>query len=297
MITEEIKNGIIMKATAGFYYVKGPGGNIMECRARGVFRKQKITPLVGDKVTVTFDGESGTVTEIYKRKNFLLRPPVANIQKLIIVASVDEPKPNLYIIDKLTAQAYNQEITPVVVFSKADLGDFEKYAEIYNNAGIKSFGVSSKTGQGIDEFKKIFENSLCALTGNTGVGKSSILNSLAPELSLATAHISSKLGRGRHTTRTVELYELFGGLIADTPGFSALEFEGSELIVKENLQFCFPEIEKYIGNCKFVSCAHIGEKGCAVGEALKKGEISQSRYDSYRMMYDEVKDYREWENK
>ena len=231
MITEEIKNGIIMKATAGFYYVKGPGGNIMECRARGVFRKQKITPLVGDKVTVTFDGESGTVTEIYKRKNFLLRPPVANIDKLIIVASVDEPKPNLYIIDKLTAQAYNQEITPVVVFSKADLGDFEKYAEIYNNAGIKSFGVSSKTGQGIDEFKKIFENSLCALTGNTGVGKSSILNSLAPELSLATAHISSKLGRGRHTTRTVELYELFGGLIADTPGFSALEFEGSELIV------------------------------------------------------------------
>lgn len=290
------ENCLIRKATAGFYYVGSDSGEITECRARGVFRKQKLTPLVGDIVTIETDGQSGTVTEIYERKNFLIRPPVANLDKLIIVSSVAEPFPNLPIIDKLTAMAVDKNIEPVVVFSKADLGDASEYVEIYKKAGIESFAVSAETGEGIDNFRKVFEKSVCALTGNTGVGKSSILNCIDPGLSLATSHISNKLGRGRHTTRTVELYEICGGYIADTPGFSSLDFENIEIILKENLQFCFPEFEKYIGKCKFVSCAHLCEKGCKICEAVKNGEISESRHESYKMMYDEVKDYKEWEH-
>jgi len=285
-----------MKSTAGFYYVRSEDGEITECRARGVFRKQKITPLVGDKVSIETDETRGTVTDIYERRNSLVRPPVANLDKLIIISSVAEPAPNLLIIDKLTAMAVDKNIEPVVVFSKSDLKNASEYVEIYQKAGIESFSVSSKTGEGIEKFRNIFESSVCALTGNTGVGKSSILNSVDPQLALATAHISNKLGRGRHTTRTVELYELFGGYIADTPGFSSLDFENIEIILKENLQFCFPEFDKYLGQCKFVSCAHIGEKGCRICEAVRNGEIPESRHESYKMIYDEVKDYKEWEH-
>ncbi len=285
-----------MKSTAGFYYVRSEDGEIAECRARGVFRKQKITPLVGDKVSIEIEDARGTVTDIYERRNSLVRPPVANLDKLIIISSVAEPAPNLLIIDKLTAMAVDKNIEPVVVFSKSDLKNASEFVEIYKKAGIESFSVSSKTGEGIENFRNVFESSVCALTGNTGVGKSSILNSVDPQLALATAHISNKLGRGRHTTRTVELYELFGGYIADTPGFSSLDFENIEIILKENLQFCFPEFDKYIGQCKFVSCAHIGEKGCRICEAVRNGEIPESRHESYKMMYDEVKDYKEWEH-
>ena len=286
-----------MKSTAGFYYVRSEDGEIIECRARGVFRKQKLTPLVGDKVSVETDGKSATVTDIYERRNSLVRPPVANIDKLVIISSVKEPVPNIPIIDKLTAIAVDKNIEPVVVFSKADLGDASGYVEIYRKAGIESFAVSSVTGEGIENFRKVFDSSVCVLTGNTGVGKSSVLNAIEPELSLATAHISNKLGRGRHTTRTVELYEICGGFIADTPGFSSLDFENSEIILKENLQFCFPEFSEYIGQCKFVSCAHLGEKGCSICQAVSDGDIGVSRHESYKMMYDEVKDYKEWEHR
>ena len=291
------ENCIIMKSTAGFYYVRSEDGEIIECRARGVFRKQKLTPLVGDKVSIETDGKSATVTDIYERRNSLVRPPVANIDKLVIISSVKEPVPNIPIIDKLTAIAVDKNIEPVVVFSKADLGDASGYVEIYRKAGIESFAVSSVTGEGIENFRKVFDSSVCVLTGNTGVGKSSVLNAIEPELSLATAHISNKLGRGRHTTRTVELYEICGGYIADTPGFSSLDFENSEIILKENLQFCFPEFNEYIGQCKFVSCAHLGEKGCSICQAVSDGDIGVSRNESYKMMYDEVKNYKEWEHK
>ncbi len=289
------ENCLIVKATAGFYYVQDENNQITECKARGVFRKQKLTPLVGDIVTVDIEGESGTVSSIKERKNFLLRPPVANIDKLVIISAVKEPNPNLLIIDKMTAVAVDKGITPVVVFSKSDLGIAESYVEIYKKAGIQSFAVSAKTGDGIEQFKDVFKDSVCVLTGNTGVGKSSVLNAIAPELELATAHISHKLGRGRHTTRIVELYDLCGGKIADTPGFSSLDFENIEIILKENLQFCFPEFEEYIGQCKFVSCAHIGEKGCEICKALNDGKIPKTRHESYIAMYNEVKDYKEWE--
>ncbi len=291
-----IENCVIIKATAGFYYVQSEAGEIIECKARGVFRKQKVTPLVGDVVTVEFDGTSGTVTQIAERKNFLQRPPVANIDKLVIVSAVKEPSPNLLIIDKMIAVAVDKGITPVVVFSKSDLQNAGEYTAIYTKSGILSFSVSAKTGEGIEQFKDVFNNSICVLTGNTGVGKSSILNSISPDLKIATAHISNKLGRGRHTTRTVELYELCGGRIADTPGFSSLDFENIDIILKENLQFCFPEFESYIGQCKFVSCAHIGEKGCEICKAVADGIIPKSRHENYIAMYNEVKDYKEWEH-
>ncbi len=291
----QIENGLIMKSTAGFYYVRCDDGNVIECRARGVFRKKKISPLVGDRVTVEYDGEKGTVAEVAERRNYLIRPPVANLDKLVIVASVKEPVPSLLIIDKLTAMAVNKDIKPVVIFSKSDLSDASEYVSVYERAGIESFAFSSESGEGADKIPEIFRNSVCALTGNTGVGKSSLLNVIAPQLKLATSHISSKLGRGRHTTRTVELYELFGGYIADTPGFSSLDFENSEIILKENLPFCFPEFNDYFGMCKFGSCAHIGEKGCAVETGVKEGKIPLSRLESYRMMYNEVKNYKEWE--
>ena len=290
------EKGLIMKSTAGFYYVRCDDGKTVECRARGVFRKQKVSPLVGDSVIIEHDGEQGTVAEICERKNYLVRPPVANLDKLIIISSVTEPAPNMLIIDKLTAMAVDKGIKPVVVFSKSDLADAQDYVSIYNKAGIESFVFSSVTGEGREQIMSVLKDSICVLTGNTGVGKSSLLNCIAPELELATAHISNKLGRGRHTTRTVELYELCGGYIADTPGFSSLDFENIEIILKENLQFCFPEFEQHIGKCKFVSCAHIGEKGCSVCDAVKNGEIPLSRHESYKMMYDEVKDYKEWEH-
>lgn len=290
-----IENCVIIKSTAGFYYVKEPSGVVTQCRARGLFRKLKITPLVGDVVSIEKTNDSGAVVSINPRRNSLSRPNVANIDKLVILSSVKEPAPNLYIIDKMTAEAVYNKIEPVVVFSKADLSDASHYVDIYKKARIKSFSTSCVTGEGIEELKKVLRGCSSALTGNTGVGKSSVLNKLLPGLSLPVNEISDKLGRGKHTTRTVELYDISGGLVADTPGFSSLDFENSK-ILKEDLEFCFPEFSPYIGKCKFVSCAHVGEKGCAVSEASENGDISETRLKSYRMMYDEVKDHKEWEN-
>ncbi len=290
---------IILKGIGGFYYVRSQDGIIYECKARGIFRKERIIPLAGDYCDIDSDIESGkgAIIRIYDRKNFLMRPPVANIDKLIIVSSVAEPKPNLTVIDRLTAQAADKNIEPVVIFSKCDLADADEYVSIYKKCNIMSFAVSSKENLNIEIFSDIFKDSVCALTGNTGVGKSSLLNAVAPELRLETSHISKKLGRGRHTTRSVELFELFGGYIADTPGFSALDFENTELITKENLPFCFPEFIDYIGKCKFVSCSHINDKGCAVVDAVNNGVIPESRHKSYCIMYDEVKSYKAWHDK
>jgi len=292
-----VEDCIILKGIGGFYYVSDSSGTVYECKARGVFRKEHITPLAGDRVTIETDSSLSTVTEIYDRKNYLTRPPIANIDSLIITASVAEPKANLTVIDRLTAQAVDKGIEPVVVFSKCDLADSSELVEIYSKCGIKSFAVSSVTGEGADEFKQLFDGRICALTGNTGVGKSSMLNCIQPELELATSHISKKLGRGRHTTRSVELFRMFGGYIADTPGFSALDFENTALITKEDLPFCFPEFKDYIPECRFVSCSHTNDKDCAVVKAVRDGIIPKSRHDSYCIMYGEVKDHKPWQDK
>lgn len=272
--------GIIEKSNSGFYYVKC-GDNVIECKARGIFRKEHISPLVGDRVRASKQGSRGMVEEILPRKNCLIRPPVANLDTLFIVVSTTQPEPNFLVIDRLCAIAQVKGIEPVILISKNDLCDGGNICETYKKAGFTSFFASGITGEGVDEMKTLIRNHVGAFTGNSGVGKSSLLNMIDPRLSLNTGEISKKLGRGRHTTRTVELFETCGGYIADTPGFSALETGKYEPILKDDLQYAFREFEPYIGKCRFTGCSHTKETGCAVLEAVENGEIPLSRHKSY----------------
>ncbi len=295
-MADRILDGVIIKGIGGFYYVEA-AGEVFECKARGAFRKKRIIPLAGDNVKITVrEGKENTIDEILGRKNSLVRPPVANIDTLIVVSSIKEPVPSLLVIDKLTAIAVDKGIKPCVVFSKSDLADTTEYEEIYKKAGIEVCSVCNKTGEGVDKVKAMIGEGITVFTGNTGVGKSSLLNAIDSRFSLATGEISDKLGRGRHTTREVTLYHIGEGLVADTPGFSSLDIqESSEIIVKENLPFCFPEFIDYLGCCKFTSCSHTVEKGCAILQALDEGEISPKRHENYVAMYNDVKDLKEWE--
>ena len=295
---KEIRNGRIIKGIGGFYYVETEE-QLYSCKARGVFRKKGITPLAGDLVEIRL-GEDGTgyVEEILPRKNFLTRPPVANIDQLIVVTSVCDPSPNTLLIDEAIAAAEDKEIEPVVVVSKTDLESGEWLRDIYEKAGIPFFAVSSVTDEGIEAVKSLLKGKVTAFTGNSGVGKSSLLNRIDPRLALETGEISQKLGRGRHTTRKVELLKLGDDTyVADTPGFSSISLEQCDLVRKENLQFCFREFEPYRNQCKFPSCSHTCEKGCAVLQAVQEGEIHLSCHTSYVAMYNEVKDLKEWEMK
>lgn len=287
--------GIVLKGIGGFYYVEAAGA-VYECKARGIFRKAKLSPLPGDNVTITVSEQSeNTIDKIEKRKNQLRRPPLANLEQLFIVSSICEPEPNRLVIDKMTAIAVKCRITPIVIFTKCDLGDCDKWIKIYRNSGISAVAVSSVTKQGIDEIGAMLKGKISAFTGNTGVGKSSLLNCLDPSLNLATSHISEKLGRGRHTTRQSELFHVCGGLVADTPGFSSFDIEKNEKIMKDELPECFPEFAEYLGQCRFSSCSHTKDKGCAIIQAVMDGKIEKSRHESYVSMYEEVKSMKEWE--
>ena len=289
--------GIIIKGIGGFYYVEA-AGEIFECKARGVFRKSGIKPLAGDFVTISVnDNAENTIDEIRERKSVLVRPPVANVDRLFIVSSVCEPKPVLLIIDKLTALAVNQGIEPIVVFTKNDLDNADEYVDIYKKAGIKSFAVSCISGEGVDSVKAELEGHISAFCGNSGVGKSSLLNAIDPDLALKTGEISDKLGRGRHTTRHSELFRVEGGYVADTPGFSSFETDETELILKDDLPYAFKEFEPYLGQCKFTSCLHMKDKGCRVIQAVEDGEIPVSRHESYCSMMEKAKKIKEWELK
>lgn len=289
--------GIIIKGIGGFYYVE-TNGEIYECKARGVFRKSGIKPLAGDRVLISInENAENTIDVIYERKSVLVRPPVSNVDRLFIVSSVCEPKPVLLIIDRLTALAVNRGIEPIVVFTKKDIGSADEYVEIYRKSGIKSFAVSCVTGEGIDEIKAELKDHISAFCGNSGVGKSSLLNAIYPGLSLATGEISDKLGRGRHTTRHSELFKVEGGYVADTPGFSSFETEESDMILKDDLPYAFKEFEQYIGQCKFTSCLHIKDKGCRILEAVENGDIAKTRHESYCVMMNEAKNIKEWELK
>lgn len=282
---------MIRKALSGFYYVHTEGGRVLECRAKGVFRKEGITPLVGDQVEV----ENGVVSRILPRKNQILRPPAANIDRAVLVVSSAKPQPNTLILDKLIAVCESKGIEPVLVFTKTDLADSGELQEVYRKAGFRVF--TSGLGQ-MDHSELLSELSgrLSVFIGNSGVGKSTLMNELIPELDLATAHISDKLGRGRHTTRHVELYELEGGgLVADTPGFSTVEIEKYGHIHKDGLLECFREFREFLGKCQFQNCSHRKEKGCAVLEALKEGKISPSRHESYVALYEDAMQIPDWE--
>lgn len=290
--------GILIKGIGGFYYVETDDG-IYECKAKGINRRKGIVPLVGDSVTVTVNDEGYCSLDcVHERKNFLNRPPVANVDKLFILASTCEPLPSTLVIDKMTAIAQDKGIECAIVFTKEDLKGDDGLAEVYRKSGFETYCISSVSGNGIEEIKAAINGRICVFSGNSGVGKSTLLNALVPSLTLETGEISDKLGRGRHTTRQVELFKVGNGYIADTPGFAAIDMTETKLLIrKENLAFCFKEFLPYLGTCKFSTCAHIADKGCKICEAVENGVIMKSRHDSYVEMYNDVKDIKDWELK
>ena len=287
-------NGIIVKAISGFFYVDD-GSTVYECRSRGIMKKDGVTPCVGDNAVVSLSADSGVVEKIVDRKNLLARPPIANVGRLYIISSFENPAPNTLIIDKLICSCEAKKIEPVIVINKSDMGDYSEYEKINKGAGFETYTVSCVTGEGIDELYASFGSGISVLTGNSGVGKSSLLNKMFPGLSLKTGEISEKLGRGRHTTRHSELFKNGrGGFIADTPGFATVD---SEPMLKENLALCYREFEPYLGRCKFTTCSHTCEKGCAVLEAVHSGKISAKRHENYCAIYRELSALKSWELK
>lgn len=289
------EKGIIIKGIGGFYYVE-VSGEIFECKARGAFRNKGIKPLAGDRVLISInENAENTIDEIFERKSVLFRPPVANIDRLFVLSSTCEPSPVYLIIDKMTAYAENAGIEPVVIFTKADLQPADEYVDIYRKAGFISYAVSSVDGRGVEEVRKELNGHISAFCGNSGVGKSSLLNAIDPSLELKTAEISEKLGRGKHTTRHSELFNVDGGYVADTPGFSSFELEDDEVILKDDLPYAFREFEKYLLDCQFSTCLHVKDKGCRIIQAVEDGEIPKSRHESYCTMMDKAVTIKEWE--
>lgn len=292
--------GVLLKVVSGFYYVDA-GGAVYECKPRGNVKREIKRLLAGDRVEISeINGDKAVLQNVLPRDNSLVRPPIANLKTLVIVSSQNTPAPNALLIDRLCAIANKCKAEPVVVFNKSDCGDLSVWEGIYKKAGIKCFVVSALQPESLSELKNLLIRSggISVFTGNSGVGKSSILNAMFGELSLETGEVSEKLGRGRHTTRVSQLFKLKGGgYVADTPGFSSLDIQRYEPVFKDELPFCFVDFKPYLGKCRFNSCSHICEKDCAVIEAVKRGEIDKSRYESYKQIFAEVKDLKEWQLK
>ena len=287
----------IIKALSGFYYVQAEDG-VVECRARGRFRRQDQSPLVGDFARITRQGDKGVLEALLPRKNAFIRPAVANIDQLVVLASCAIPVTEPFLIDRVLAIAQLQNVPALVVVNKDDLAPAQPLAEIYRRAGVPVLVTSAETGEGIEALREALAGKLSCLTGNSGVGKSSLLNRACPQLQLPVGEVSEKLGRGRHTTRHIELYSLGSNtFVADTPGFSAFDTERMELVHKEQLQYAFPEFAPYLGHCQFPDCAHRKEPGCAVRKALAEGKIGQTRYSSYERLYELASQLKEWELK
>ena len=287
--------GKILKSVGGLFHVEAPGG-VLLCAARGLFRLKNITPCAGDNVIVNLSGDTPVITDVLPRKNNIVRPPLSNLDAAVIVVSTVEPKPNALIIDKLIAIFESKGIEPVPLFTKTDKKEENELRAIYVKAGFKVFSVSNASGEGIEELKAFLPGKTSAFIGNTGVGKSSTLNSLFPALTLETAEISRKLGRGRHTTRQAELYGLDNdgmsapnGYIADTPGFSTVEAAKYGKLGSVDVALYFREFAPYINKCKFAGCRHTKEEGCAVIAAKDEGIISAIRFENYVKIYEEAK--------
>ncbi len=275
--------GMIIRALSGFYDVLCDGQTV-RCRARGRLRFEENAPLVGDRVCI--DSRAGIVLQILPRKNAFIRPAVANLDLLVVFASAAIPKTDPFLIDRVAAIAAGQEVAVVLVVNKIDLDPAEELQRIYRHAGFDVIAASAATGQGTDRLRQAISGRLCAFTGNSGVGKSSLLNRLEPGLGLAVGQVSQKLGRGRHTTRHTELHALPGNTwAADTPGFSSFDTDRMDLVIKENLQYAFPDFAPYLGHCRFHDCAHLAEPDCAITAAVEKGELEKTRYDSYVRLY------------
>lgn len=286
-----------MKALSGFYYVRLPQG-LVECKLRGKLRREKITPMVGDWVECSIQGEKGMVEAILPRKNSFIRPAVANLDALVVLCANVNPITEPYLIDRITAIAGNQSVPVILLVNKCDLDPGDDLMDIYTTAGYQVIRTSAENGIGMEELRQAITGKIVAFTGNSGVGKSSVLNKLSENLDIKTGEVSEKLGRGRHTTRHVELYPLDETTyVADTPGFSSFDTERMDLVLKENLQYAFPDFAPFLGDCQFNDCAHLKEPGCTVLEALERGDISKSRHDSYRRLYEKAKELKPWETK
>ena len=290
--------GRIQKALSGFYYVD-TGEELLTCRARGKFRKDGISPLVGDLVEVReLGGGEGFIEKILPRRNEFARPAVANIDQLVIIASGAIPRTDPFLIDRVAAIAALKDCDVLILLNKCDLDPADELYSIYRAAGFQILRVSAETGEGMEELIPLISGKLSAFTGNSGVGKSSILNALDPEFQLKVGEVSEALGRGRHTTRHVELFRLgCGAEIVDSPGFSSFETEELNLELKHRLPETFREFAPYTSECRFVGCSHTKEKGCAVLDALRKGMIEKSRHASYLRLYEELKPLKEWEDR
>ena len=289
--------GRIIRSLSGFYDVQ-TGNGLVTCRARGILRKEGCSPLTGDMVEITVERGKGMVEKVLPRKNSFVRPAVANMDALVIFAANVNPVTEPSLIDRVAAIAGDQEVQVVLCVNKCDLDPALDLTRIYRKAGFQVICTSAETGDGVEDLRELIRGKLVAFTGNSGVGKSSILNRLCPELALPTGEVSEKLGRGRHTTRHVELYDLGGGTyVADTPGFSSFDTDQMDVILKENLQYAFPDFGSYIGRCQFHDCSHRKEPGCAVTAALAAGELEQTRYDSYLKLYEKASQIKLWELK
>ena len=290
-------DGTIIKALSGFYYIDS-GSGVYECRARGKFRLDGTSPMVGDRVSFDADGSKGYVTAVYERKNFFIRPSVANIDALVFSAANTNPVTDPFLIDRVSVITEEAGCELIVCINKADIDPADELFNIYSASGFETYRVSAETGEGIEKLKNALKGKICAFTGNSGVGKSSILNAMLPQLRLKVGEVSEKLGRGRHTTRHVELFDAGDDTyIADTPGFASFEIEMMQTIDKSELQYDFRDFKDYIGSCRFADCAHLKEPGCAVTAAVKEGRIQKSRYDSYARLYELAAKNRFWENK
>ena len=291
-----MEQGIIVKALSGYYYVQD-GEELVTCRARGKFRLDGTSPLVGDHVTYerAKDG-SGTVKTILERRNWFVRPAVANIDLMVIVAAAVNPVSDPFLLDRMTSLAEKHDCDVLICINKADMDRGDRLYDIYSRAGFSVLRTSAVTGEGVDALSDALCGRTAAFSGNSGVGKSSLLNAMEPSLRLMTAEVSDKLGRGRHTTRHVQLFPLHnGGYLADTPGFGSFDVEQMESVRKEDLQYCFREFAPYIGRCRFNDCAHLKEPDCAVLEALAAGEIVPSRHISYTKLYEQAAKLKDWE--
>ena len=293
-----MSRGRIEKALSGFYYVN-TGSEVLQCRARGKFRKEGMSPLVGDWVEVRELGNGeGFVEAVEERKNVFSRPSAANIDQLVIIASAAIPVTDPYLVDRISAIAALKGCQVLVVLNKCDLDRAEELYGIYCDSAIPVLRVSAETGEGMTELRAAIAGKLNAFTGNSGVGKSSILNSLEPGFSLPVGEVSKALGRGRHTTRHVEMFALGGDTyVIDTPGFSSFDTEELNLELKQHLPETFPEFSPFVEECRFVGCRHMKEKGCAVLQAVKEGKIPRSRHASYVRLAEELKDVHEWDKK
>ncbi len=287
--------GRIVRSLSGFYEVKTDSA-LVTCRGRGSLRRTGESPLTGDLVEISLEKGKGMVERILPRKNSFIRPAVANIDALVVFAANTNPVTEPFLIDRVSAIAGDREVPVFLCVNKCDLDPADQLVRIYEKAGFPVIRASAETGEGVEDLRQLIRGKLTAFTGNSGVGKSSMLNALCPELGLATGAVSDKLGRGRHTTRHVELYDLGDNtFVMDTPGFSSFDTDQMDVLLKENLQYAFPDFAPHLGSCQFRDCSHRKEPGCAVRAALEAGELEPTRYDSYLKLYEKASQINQWE--